>query len=230
MKKEGRKNVVKTEQQYKGEWVYRLLLPLIYLLFFPLFTPKINNREYIPQKGRVIIAANHKHAFDPIIIMVSTLRPIHFLAKKEHFMGYFGWLFKKMSCICVDREKHNGYAMKEAISFLNDEKVIGVFPEGTRNRTNDLVFQDFKYGTVAMARHTGAPIIPAVITGDYRLFSKNLMISFGKPVTVPSDMPLEEANHDLQEKMKDMWYANLDMTGRTEEQELKSRKTKHVIE
>ncbi len=222
--------MIKDQRQYKNEWIYRLLLPLIYFLFFLLFSPKIKNREKIPRKGSVIIAANHKHAFDPIIIMVSTLRPIHFLAKKEHFMGHFGWLFTIMSCICVDREKHDGFAMKEAISFLNEGKVIGIFPEGTRNRTNDLVLQDFKYGTVAMARHTGAPIIPAVITGDYRLFSKNLVISFGDPIIIPDEVPLEEANRGLQERMNAMWYANLDMTGRSEEQELRSRRTNHVNE
>ena len=215
----------RAQKQNRNEWPYRILLPLIDFLFFLLFTPKIINRENIPQKGRVVIAANHKHAFDPIILMVSTTRPIHFLAKKEHFKGHFGWLFNMMSCIYVDREKHDGSALRESIMFLNDDKVIGIFPEGTRNRTNDLVFQEFKYGAVAMAKHTGAPIIPAAITGDYKLFSKNLMITFGEPIAVPKSMPLEEANTELQERMKKLWYSNLDRTGRSEEQELNSRKT-----
>ena len=216
----------KAQKQFKNEWPYRILLPLIDFLFFLLFTPKILNRERIPQEGRVVIAANHKHAFDPIIMMASTSRPIHFLAKKEHFKGYFGWLFNMMSCIYVDRDKHDGSALRESISFLNDDKVIGIFPEGTRNRTNDLVFQEFKYGAVAMAKHTGAPIVPAAITGDYKLFSKNLMIAFGEPITVPEDMALEEANSELQKRMKELWYSNLEKTDRSEERELHSRKIK----
>ena len=213
-------------QQYRGEWPYRVLLPFIYLLFYILFTPKIRNRGMIPQKGRIVIAANHKNALDPIALMVSTLRPIHFLAKKEHFEGLFGWLFRMMSCIYVDREAHDGFAMTQAISFLDSDKVVGVFPEGTRNRTHDTVFQDFKYGAVAMARKTGAIIVPAVITGDYKLFSRNLLITYGEPIEVPQDMPVEEANGLLRARMTEMWEDNLKKSGRTEEAELASRKQK----
>ena len=212
--------------QNKNEWMYRILIPLIHFLFFLLFTPKINNKEIIPAKGRAILSANHKHALDPITIMVSTYRPIHYLAKKEHFEGPFGWLFYLMSCIYVDRDAHDGYAMQEAISFLEDEKVVGVFPEGTRNRTNDLVFLDFKYGAVAMAKHTGSVIIPAAITGDYKLFSRNLMISFGEPITVPEDMSLDDANKVLRDKITELWNTNLTLTNRTRDEELASRKTK----
>lgn len=212
-------------QQYKGEWPYRLLLPAIYFLFYLLFTPKIKNRNYIPKRGRAVIAANHKHALDPIILMTSTFRPIHFMAKKEHFESLFGWLFEMMSCIYVDRDAHDGYAMKEAISFLENEKIVGIFPEGTRNRTHDLILQDFKFGAVAMARRTGSVIVPAAITGDYRLFSRNLLICYGEPFAVPEDMPLEEANGLLRNRIEELWHSNLEETGRTETAELNSRKT-----
>ena len=77
--------------------------------------------------------------------------------------------------------------------YLENEKVIGIFPEGTFSKTNELL--PFKIGAVKMAYDTNTKIVPFAITGKYRLFSKNLKIEFGKPLSIlNSNLDLENKN------------------------------------
>ena len=55
---------------------------------------------------------------------------------------------------------------------LEEDKLIGIFPEGTFNRTNDIVMP-FKYGAVSMASKTNSTVVNFSITGKYKLFKKN---------------------------------------------------------
>ena len=77
---------------------------------------------------------------------------------------------------------------------LREEKLIGIFPEGTINRTDDVIMP-FKFGAVKMARDTETPIVPFVITGKYKPFERSVKIRFFEPITVGED--LEEANSRL---------------------------------
>ncbi len=207
---------------------YRIIQPPMDAAAWLVFRPKVIGRDRIPRKGAAILAANHKHAVDPVLVLYSTPRIVRFLAKKEIFETPFRWLFRIMRCIKVDRDVHDGAAMREAISRLNDGELIGIFPEGTRNRTRDQILQPFHFGTVAMARKTGAPIVPAVITGDYNPFKRNLSITFGEPFFVPEGKNLVEANRELMDRMEAIWRESLARTGRTEKEELKSRKLKRT--
>ena len=63
--------------------LYRIVRPIITFLFYILFRPKIIGREYIPKSGRVVLAGNHKNNLDCILLISSTNRVIHFLAKDE---------------------------------------------------------------------------------------------------------------------------------------------------
>ncbi len=99
-----------------------------------------------------------------------------------------------MGIIPVNRRTKDKAALETAVQYLNNEKLIGIFPEGTINRTEDIIMP-FKFGAVKMARDTKTPIIPFVITGKYKPFKKNIKIQFMKPIAVSDD--LEEANNNL---------------------------------
>ncbi|MBQ8994603.1 MAG: 1-acyl-sn-glycerol-3-phosphate acyltransferase [Oscillospiraceae bacterium] len=212
------------KKQNKNETFYRILLPIIWVIFKVFFRPKVSGKEKIPKKGATVFAINHRDTLDPIIVMTSTWRPIHFLAKESLYESPFGWLFHAMACIYVDRTAHDGAPLREAIECLEEGKAVGVFPEGTRNRTHDLIFQDFKYGTVSMAQKTGAVVVPCVVTGKFVLFSDDLMIRFGEPMKIEPGSSLEDANRVLRERMTELWYENLKETGRSPEQEFALRK------
>ena len=156
----------------------RVVLGFIFKLYY---NPKVIGKENIPKDGSIIIAGNHKHLFDQCLAIISTKRGIHYMAKKEYFDNKkVAWFFKANGCISVDRSKKDPKSVELAISVLKDGGAIGIFPEGTRNKTKEFLLP-FKYGAVSMAKKTDSYIVPFGITGDYIFRSKNLTIRFGKP-------------------------------------------------
>lgn len=183
--------------------LYKILRPIFTCIFKIYYSPTIINKNYIPLEGAAVIAGNHKHALDPILVDVCTKRVVHTLAKKDLHDGKFGWLFKSVGTIPVDlKAKHNKDALNSAIQYLQKGQLINVSPEAKRNYTNEVLLP-FKVGTVVMANRTNTPIIPYAITGDYKFRSKNLKITFGKPIDV-SNLEVEQANELLYKKVKEL--------------------------
>lgn len=211
------------EKINKSEIAYKLLTPLMRLIFRLYYNPKILNKKNIPKEGPIIIVCNHKHVFDQCFAIMSTRRPIHYLAKKEYFDGKLSWFFKMFGCIPVNRDIHDTKAKESAIHFLKNGKAIGLFPEGTRNKTNDIFLLPLKFGAVSMAQKTSAYIVPCALTGDYKFQSRNLMLRFGKPIKITKEMNLEEQNNKLAKQIEKLMKENLKATNRTEEDELNSR-------
>ena len=167
------------------------------------FNPKIVGAENIPITDEpVLIASNHTDFFDPAVSIVATKRVIHFISKKELFEGKMGWFFYKMCCIPVDRSKKNPKAVDKAINLLNSGGTIGIFPEGTRNRTNDILLP-FKHGAMSIAKKTDAWIIPVAVSGKFKFRSKNLIIKYGKPFKV-DNMTIEKATDKLKNKILEL--------------------------
>ena len=77
---------------------FRISKGILSVFFKLFFHPKIIGRENIPETGGVILAGNHRHIFDPCMPIISTKRPVHYMAKKELFSGIFGWFFKLVGC------------------------------------------------------------------------------------------------------------------------------------
>ena len=129
------------------------------------------------------------------------------MAKKEYFDGKFAWFFKWVGCIPVNRSIKDTDAKEKAIEHLEIGGAIGIFPEGTRNKTKDFLLP-FKYGAVSMAKKTNSKLVPFGITGDYKFRSKNLVARFGKPIEI-GDMTLEEANEKLEKAIGDLMKKSL---------------------
>ena len=173
------------------------------------YNPTIIGKENIPKEGAILIVGNHKHLYDQCLSIISTKRFIKYMAKREYFDNKkTRWFFKAVGCISVDRSVHDGKAKKEAIETLKNGGAIGLFPEGTRNKTQEFLLP-FKFGAVSMAKKTDAYLVPFGITGDYIFRSKNLVIKYGKPFKV-TDMELEEANNLLYETVKKLMEDTLE--------------------
>jgi len=211
------------KKKFKGEIGYKLLTPIMRVLFRIYYNPKIIGKENIPNNGSIIITSNHKHIYDQCLAIMSTKRVIHYMAKKEYFDGNLSWFFKLVGCIPVNREIHDKNASKYAIEILNNDGAIGIFPEGTRNKTYDKLLLDFKFGAVSMAQKTNSLIIPTCVTGDYKFRSKSLAIRIGTPIKVNKDDDLEKVNNKLYKEIEKLIKENLKDTNRTLEEELKSR-------
>lgn len=157
------------------------------------------NKENIPKTGPFILAGNHKNNLDFIAVMSSTKETIHFLAKKE-LLQRFGILFKKIGAIAVDRSKKNKEAITEGENILKNGGVIGIFPEGTFNKSEYIILP-FKYGAVKMAIDTNAMIVPFAIVGEYKLFRKKIKIVFGKAYNIKEKSDLKSENIRLMNKV-----------------------------
>ena len=187
-----------------GYKIFRGVLGPIFRFYYH---PTVINKEVVPKEGPILICANHKHLYDQCGIIISTKRIIHYMAKKEYFdSAKTRWFFKAAGCISVNRQEHDDTAKNAALNVLNKNGAIGIFPEGTRNKTKEFLLP-FKFGAVSMAKKTGATIVPVGITGDYVFRSKNLTIRFGEPFKV-DDMTLEEANAKLTEEVGKLMRKN----------------------
>ena len=173
---------------------YRAIKYPLGAIFKAIYKPAIIGKQNIPESGRIILAGNHTNYFDCILVSCATKRCVHYLAKDELMKGPQKIIFKGLGIIPVNRRTKDTAALQTAIETLNDDKVIGIFPEGTINRTEDIIMP-FKYGAVKMSRDANSEIVPFAITGKYKPFERSVKIQFMPPIKASSD--LEESNARL---------------------------------
>ena len=171
--------------------------PIITFLIKLVFRPKYLGLENIPKSGKIVLAGNHTNNIDCWLLISCTKRCIHFLAKDSLNKGLKGYMFRGMGIIPVNRKIHDKGALNNAINGLNEGKCIGIFPEGTINRTDDIIMP-FKIGAVKMAYDTDSYIIPFTIKGKYKIFNNRLTVEFLKPFK-PTHKDLDIDNEKLME-------------------------------
>ena len=169
---------------------YKMVKPITSFLFKILFRPTIRGIDNIPNDASCVLAGNHTKWLDPIMLMAISKRQVHFLAKKSLFKGPIGLIVKGMGAIPVDRSIHDKNALNNAINELNNNCVIGIFPEGTINKGNNLTLP-FKIGAVKMAHDTNSYLVPFIITGKYKLFRKKITVEFLPKRKISSNLTLE---------------------------------------
>ena len=165
----------------ENEKLYKFLKFIFYIPICLLMPTKVVGKENLLKEGRVILACNHMTFWDPVLLVAHTKRKINFVGKKEIFKSKFArWFFNKMGVIEIDRENLDLTTIKKIIKVLKDDEVLGIFPEGTRNRTNEILLP-FKEGTTMFAERTDSPIIPIIIEKKPKLFRRNKII-IGEPL------------------------------------------------
>lgn len=173
--------------KYNNTLFYKIIRPIITILFKLIYRPKIINSDYIPKEGKIILAGNHTHNLDCVLLLSSTKRQIHFLAKDELNKGIKKIIFKNLGIIPVNRKIKDKTVIPASKEYLNNNLVIGIFPEGTTEKNCGFLLP-FKIGAVKLSKETDTFIIPFKISGDYKSFSKNLKIEFSKPFKATEDL------------------------------------------
>ena len=174
----------------KDRLFYKIVKPPVKLLFKLLYRPTVKGLENIPKTGRILIAGNHTKWLDPVLLVACTNRQVHFLAKEELFHGITKFIVKGMGCVPVDRKKHDKNVLETTYKFLENELCIGIFPEGTINRTDDIIMP-FKIGAVKACSKTNTNLVPFIITGKYQLVKKTINLEFLEPIKVSEDLEKE---------------------------------------
>ncbi len=159
-------------------WIFRPILYVFYKLFYKV---KIFGKENLIKNGKCIVICNHLCKMD--IFVVGALYPnkTMFLAKKEWFNNkVLGWLLRVMGAIPIDREKPSLNTIKTTLNVLKENKRLGIFPEGTRNKSNNEIME-IKQGTSMFAVKGKALITPVIIYSKVKMFKKNYAI-VGEPI------------------------------------------------
>lgn len=183
---------------------YKITRPIL-AIFIKLYRPTIIGKEFIPKEGRVILAGNHTSYLDPLLVAYGTKRCVHYFAKDSLYKGIKKPIFKGLGIIPVNRKIKDKNSLYKGIDVLNNDLVVGIFPEGTINKTGDIVM-NFKFGAVKMAYETNSKIVPFSITHKYKFLKKSVKIEYGKPYNVSSD--LKKENDILMKKVKTMIIKN----------------------
>ena len=186
---------------------YGILKAFLTPVGLAMYRPRLHGNEKIPKEGGVILALNHRCNGDPAFICLGTKRMIHFLAKKELFEGSFAWFFRLGGTIPVDRVHGDKKAMATAEDILHKGGIVGIFPEGTRNRTEEPILP-LKFGAVRIAQKTGVPIIPVVSVGPYKPFGTPIDVYYCDPMYVAEGDDLEKANKKLRNIMTEVYVKN----------------------
>ena len=151
---------------------------------------RVEGRENVPKKGFYIVASNHISAVDPFLIVHAVGRPIAYMAKKELFDKKISSFFLDfLGAFAVNREKLEVSTFKTAVAIKNTDWLLGLFPQGTRERDGNM--DNVSRGFAALAKATKSDIIPVAISGatrdERRPFHGNIKIRIGKPIPYMDD-------------------------------------------
>lgn len=150
----------------------------------------VSGFENIPKDTGALLCSNHIHAFDSVSYEIYIKRYVYAMAKEEFFKNKFtGFFMKEFGCFPVKRgSAASTEAINTAADYLKDDKLVLVFPEGTRNGLKKGVKP--KKGAALIALTAGVPVIPIGISGTFKLFSK-IKIRVGEPILLEGDTSQE---------------------------------------
>ncbi|MBC7087280.1 MAG: 1-acyl-sn-glycerol-3-phosphate acyltransferase [Tissierellales bacterium] len=161
---------------------YKFAKIIVFIFQKIFFRISIVGKENIPMDGRLILCSNHHSNWDPVTLAVFFPRQVHWMAKKELFSNkIFSKILLSLGAFPVDREGNDLSAIKKALRLLKEEKVIGIFPEGTRVKYYNE--EHIKSGLSLLAIKSKSQILPIYSEGDYKIFSK-VKIIIGEPITI----------------------------------------------
>lgn len=156
--------------------IARLLVRLVWGL-------NVQGLEHIPRDTGAIIAGNHTGWFDPVVIAAAIKRPIHFMGKAELFENpVLRWFFSRLHAFPVKRGQADREAIRTSQELVTAGHLLGVFPEGTRNKTKEALLP-LQGGATLIAIKTGVPVVPVVVVKSARrLLRRPYRVMIGAPI------------------------------------------------
>lgn len=160
----------------------------------PLFCAlRIEGVENVPRQGGVVLACNHPGGMDSFVLGFASPRQVFYMAKRELFNIHpvVSFLLHRIGAFPINRGAHDTAAIEYSVDLLKKGFVLGMFPEGTRNRGKPM--RRGKSGAVRIAIEAGVPVVPVAVLGIphlhrncYNPFKRTkLSVQFGQPVMFP---------------------------------------------
>ena len=174
---------------------YTTVRDIVKVYFKTFYKWKVIGSENIPKTGSVIIVANHISNFDPPALACITDRKLHFMAKDELFkFPILSKIFLELGAFPVKRGGNDRQAIRKGFQILQEGKVLGVFPEGTRSKDGKL--GKALPGAAMFALKSDAIVIPVGIVSSYKWFQP-IKISIGKPISLDTYKKDKVTSDDL---------------------------------
>lgn len=176
---------------------------------------KVRGLKNIPKDGPLILCANHSSYFDFLMLSVVFPRRIYFLAGEVFFKKWqWKWLMKITGQIKVDRNiKDKSESIDMVLDYLKKDRVVGIFPEGTRSKNGEI--GKFYNGAIKIAQKSRSPLLPVGIEGTFEIMSrfdktpklnKKCSLNFGKLINYQKNIfknkLLEFLSDNLKETIK----------------------------
>lgn len=178
-----------------------IITNIIFKLFFRV---ELVNIQKVPEKGPALFCANHNSLIDMFFLGYKLKIWIYWMAKDDLFKNpVLAFLLKKLGAFPVKRGTGDVGSIKSAYKLLEEGKVVGIFPQGTRVKPGKSDKFRVKPGAAMFAVNAGVPIIPAVIQGNYKLFGK-IKVIYGDPFFLEADKEKKYTNAELTEMSREI--------------------------
>lgn len=154
---------------------------------------QVRGASNVPSTGPVILAANHRSMLDIPVLLLASPRPVYFMGKQELFASALSrQFFHQTGGFPVRREIADLRAVDVALALLERGEVVGIYPEGKRSKTGEML--PFLRGAAWLALKTGAPLVPSSLAGTEfgshattKGFRKAVRVTFGPVIHVEAE-------------------------------------------
>jgi 1-acyl-sn-glycerol-3-phosphate acyltransferase len=185
------------------------------VLLRPWATFYIQGAENVPKEGPVLYVSNHTSYLDPVAIGNVSPRRVVFMGKAELFKTkILNWLLRGVDGFPVKRGEADMSAVKAALGFLKSGRVVCIFPEGTRQDSEEELGEP-EAGAATFAMKTGCPVVPVFVKGAQGVLGKKrglrrgkITVVFGEPYIIPKTADRDVAGQEMMlaiAKTRDAW-------------------------
>lgn len=160
------------------------------------------NHENVPKDEAVLYILNHRSYFDIILTYVKVPGPTGYVAKKEMSKTLtLAWWMRLLHCTFMDRKdlKKGMQTIKDNIALIENGISVAIFPEGTRNKTDEKMLE-FHKGSFKIAEKTGCKIVPVVIHNTADVFENQFPKMRKANVTIEYLEPIDVSKLDKDQK------------------------------
>lgn len=176
---------------------YQAVHQIFSWIFKFLFRWEVAGQDHLPREGGYILCSNHISWWDPPLVGCLTKRVVHFMSKEEMFqIPVLSKVMLLLHAFPVKRNSADRRAIRAALEILKGGGVLGIFPEGTRSRTEELLPPHS--GVALLAIKSEAPVIPIAIIGSYKLF-RQVKVRIGAPLVFQEYYGLRNKAAQLEE-------------------------------
>ncbi len=172
---------------------------------------RVYGSERVPANGGLVVAANHFSWIDPPALGAASPRTLYYMAKVEaHRVPGLGQLMRSFGAFAVRRGESDRDAVRTMRQIVRDGNALGMFAEGTRQRSG--VPGPVQAGAAMVAINEGVPLVPAAIHGSqfWRLGNfKPVSVAWGEPMRFDG-LPrggkgYKEASLEVERKIRELW-------------------------